>query len=262
VWNRVRWIPKPMRRALGASMLSFTSTQWSTLLRPVAPLFGITQVGEKVPKLADRMTSADDMYGLFLSLVTGWRNSAQVVLDAPEPISLLSDRTAWPALQHPVSQMMALDALTYLPDDILTKVDRASMSESLEARAPFLDHRVVAFALSLPMHMKIRAGTGKWLLRQVLYRYVPKSLVERPKMGFAVPIDTWLRGPLREWVEDLLEPSSLRKQGYLDSDAVQSVWRAHMNGASNGPRLWSVLMFQSWLIETSNSRKLRAPLAA
>jgi len=158
--------------------------------------------------------------------------------------------------------MMALDALTYLPDDILTKVDRASMSESLEARAPFLDHRVVAFALSLPMHMKIRAGTGKWLLRQVLYRYVPKSLVERPKMGFAVPIDTWLRGPLREWVEDLLEPSSLRQQGYLDSDAVQSVWRAHMNGASNGTRLWSVLMFQSWLTETSNSRNLRAPLAA
>ena len=144
--------------------------------------------------------------------------------------------------------MMALDGLTYLPDDILVKVDRAAMAVSLETRAPFLDRGVIEFAWSLPMHMKIRDGQGKWLLRRLLDRHVPRALVERPKMGFGIPLDAWLRGPLRDWAESLLAEDRLRREGYLNPEPVRAAWRAHLAGqASYGYRLWSVLMFQAWL---------------
>jgi asparagine synthase (glutamine-hydrolysing) len=144
--------------------------------------------------------------------------------------------------------MMYRDALGYLPDDILVKLDRASMAVSLETRVPFLDHRVFEFAASLPLRFKIRGGCRKWLLRQLLYRYVPQELIERPKMGFAVPIDEWLRGPLRGWAESLLNESRLRRAGLLDVAAVRSCWDAHQSGSRNFQhRLWVVLMFQAWL---------------
>jgi asparagine synthase (glutamine-hydrolysing) len=144
--------------------------------------------------------------------------------------------------------MMALDGLTYLPDDILVKVDRASMAVSLETRAPFLDRDVMALAWSLPMSMKLRDGRGKWILRRLLDRYVPRELVERPKMGFAIPLDAWLRGPLREWAEALLAGDRLRREGYFDPVPIRAAWTRHVRGeASLGYRLWSVLMFQAWL---------------
>jgi len=191
------------------------------------------------------MRSMDDLY---VSLVSEWPQAESMVAGGFMPPNLLDDRTRWPRLADPVARMMALDGLTYLPDDILVKVDRAAMAVSLETRAPFLDLDVIEFAWSLPMHMKIRNGQSKWLLRRLLDRYVPRELVERPKTGFSIPLDSWLRGPLKDWAENLLAEDRLRREGYLNPLPIRAAWRAHLAGqAAYGNRLWSVLMFQAWL---------------
>ena len=153
-----------------------------------------------------------------------------MVFGACEPATLLSGNGSGAQLPDFREQMMYMDTVTYLPDDILVKVDRASMAVSLESRVPLLDHRVVEFAWRVPLHMKFRNGDGKWLLRQVLYRYVPRELIERPKMGFGVPIGDWLRGPLRDWGEALLNEHSLRQEGYLDPAPIREKWHEHLSG--------------------------------
>ena len=143
---------------------------------------------------------------------------------------------------------MFADINLYMVDDILTKVDRASMSTSLESRVPLLDHRIVEFALKLPLHYKIKSGKSKYILRKVLEKYVPNELTKRPKMGFGVPIDSWLQGPIKEWAESLINPSKIKNQGYLNSDLIQKIWQEHLSGERNWQaKLWNVLIFQSWL---------------
>jgi asparagine synthase (glutamine-hydrolysing) len=144
--------------------------------------------------------------------------------------------------------MMYRDSMTYLPDDILCKVDRAAMATSLETRVPFLDHRVAELAWQLPLHMKIRGGQGKWALRQMLYKYVPREMIERPKAGFGIPVGHWLRGPLRAWAENLLDERRLESEGYFHTEPIRAKWIEHLSGRrDNTASLWAVLMFQSWL---------------
>ena len=185
---------------------------------------------------------------LYRGLVSHWENPSALVLGSTEPGTVLTDPACQPLGASDVERMMALDLLSYLPDDILCKVDRAAMGVSLETRVPFLDHRVVEFAWRLPLEYKLREGTSKWVLRQVLYKHVPKALIERPKMGFGVPIDAWLRGPLRDWAESLLDESRLRQEGYFNPAPIRRKWTEHLSGRRNWQyHLWNVLMFQAWL---------------
>jgi asparagine synthase (glutamine-hydrolysing) len=205
--------------------------------------------GDKAQKLADVLTLSSGQ-AFFLKLASQWQDPASVVIGAHEPSTLLTDPEAWPHTGSLAQWMMAMDAQTYLPDDILVKVDRAAMANSLETRVPMLDHRVVELAWRVPLQQKIRDGQGKWLLRQVLYRHVPRALVERPKMGFGIPLDHWLRGPLRDWAEALLDESRLRQEGYFQPAAIRRKWTEHLSGRRNWQHhLWTVLMFQAWLEE-------------
>jgi asparagine synthase (glutamine-hydrolysing) len=184
---------------------------------------------------------------MYLRIVSQWPFPNMLAMAGQEPITLLSDRSIERVIPDFTERMMFLDLVTYLPDDILVKVDRASMGVGLEARNPLLDHRVVEWAWRLPLSLKRRGGLNKWLLRRVLYRYVPPELVERPKAGFGVPIDSWLRGPLRQWAEELLDESKLRREGYLRPGPIRKAWRDHLNSYKDEQcRLWAVLMFQAW----------------
>ena len=248
VWDRFGWMPQLLRSSLGVCLKTLPGDMIDRLAGPLAKRFGIVQPGDKAHKLGHRLHDMRGIDDLYVSLLSEWSNADGMVLDEQMPPNLLDDRARWPNLADPVARMMALDGLTYLPDDILVKVDRAAMAVSLETRVPFLDRDVIEFAWSLPMHMKIRDGQGKWLLRQLLDRYVPRALVDRPKMGFGIPLDAWLRGPLRDWAENLLAEDRLRLEGYLNPVPVRAAWKAHLAGqASYGYRLWSVLMFQAWL---------------
>ena len=190
--------------------------------------FSIALAGEKLQKLGQRLQGVRDLDDFYLSLVSEWQALEDMVLFGQEPDTLLTDRGRWPQLERAEERMMYLDAMTYLPDDILCKVDRAAMGVSLETRVPFMDHRVVELAWRLPLHMKIRDGQGKWPLRQLLYKYVPRELIERPKQGFAIPLGEWLRGPLRDWAEHLLDPVRLSEQGYFRPEPIRKKWQEHL----------------------------------
>lgn len=251
IWRKISKIPMSLRRltASGASALSPDMLNFllGGFMRSLPGNLQVTHLSDKLHKLAE-IIAASTPEDIYLRLVSHWKKPSEIVIGASEPATVLTDHTAWPVLPDFEHRMMYLDAMSYMPDDILVKVDRAAMSVSLETRVPFLDHRVVEFAWQLPLSMKIRNGQGKWILRQVLYKYVPKALIERPKMGFGVPIDFWLRGPLRDWAENLLDESRLRHEGYLNPSPIRQKWMEHISSKRNWQYyIWDVLMFQAWL---------------
>jgi asparagine synthase (glutamine-hydrolysing) len=221
------------------------------VFRVLAPLIpaGARDRSDRVHKLA-RALGAPSAAALYVQLASQWQDPTTVVLGATEPPTVLTDETQWPDLAEFIEHMMLVDTVTYLPDDILAKVDRATMGVSLEGRLPFLDHRVIDFAWRLPLSWKVRGTEGKWLLRQVLYRYVPQALIERPKMGFGVPIGAWLRGPLSEWANELLDERRLRADGLLDPSLIGVKWREHLSGVQDQQYLlWPILMLHAWMDE-------------
>jgi asparagine synthase (glutamine-hydrolysing) len=245
VWNKVAVLPRPLRQLAAGVITAVPPGAWDK----VGGLLSMSRLGDKLHKgagLLGNRTVAD----LYRGMVSHWTDPASVVLGASEQGTVLTGAAPdLPGLGD-VERMMALDMLSYLPDDILTKVDRAAMGVSLETRVPMLDHRVVEFAWALPLSYKLRDGVTKWPLRQVLYRHVPRELIERPKMGFGVPIDHWLRGPLREWAETLLAEPRLRSEGFFDPAPIRQKWVEHLSGQRNWQyHLWDVLMFQAWLEE-------------
>jgi asparagine synthase (glutamine-hydrolysing) len=247
IWSRAKHLPVSVRRATAAAMERTPAGVIDRVYAAVQPAlpssWRFRLPGDKLHKLAGVLNAADpmDLYG---RLTSAWQDPQSIVINP-------SGRSG---NGHPGylpdgfrERMMYRDLLTYLPDDILVKVDRASMAVALEVRAPLLDHRLVEWAWKLPPSLRVRNGEGKWLLRQLLYRYVPRDLVDRPKMGFGVPLDDWLRGPLRDWAEDLLSPEALEAGGLLRGAPIRRVWRHHLGGHRNEhTRLWPILMFQAW----------------
>jgi asparagine synthase (glutamine-hydrolysing) len=250
LWRKLSRFPVGIRAVVVSAIRAISPSAWNRILSPIRALapsrYRMTLVGDKLHKGAG-VLAARRIDELYLGLLTHW-NPAELVLDAREPATVLNGGAPTLAGLDDVQRMMALDAMTYLPDDILVKVDRAAMAVSLETRVPFLDHRVIELAWRIPQAMKLRDGAGKWILRQVLYRHVPKELIERPKMGFGVPIDHWLRGPLREWAEDLLAEDRLKREGFFVPAPIRQKWKEHLSGVRNWQYLiWDVLMFQAWL---------------
>ncbi|MDZ4753820.1 MAG: asparagine synthase (glutamine-hydrolyzing) [Phycisphaerae bacterium] len=249
LWNRLRHLPQPMRR-VAASMLQALpapamNQTLGPLMRALPASLRMNTLGDRAHKLAGLLTSRDP-WELFHRLTSIVQSPRALLLDSHEPRTPLSDPSWLADVPDLETRMMQADMVSYLVDDILVKVDRASMAASLEAREPLLDHRLVEFALSLPTSMKIRNGTTKWLLREVLHRRVPRELFDRPKQGFSIPLDRWLVGPLRPWAEELLSERRLREEGFFRPDAVRRLWDAQLRGGRMQHQLWTVLMFQAW----------------
>lgn len=243
LWNKASRVPFALRQLMAKGVERVPGETWDRLLSGV----NARLVGYKVHKVANAMVGARTFDDFYRHLISEWRTpdlvlgqSGAIAHDDHDLISTL-------ACNDPTAQMMFADAMLYLPNDILCKVDRAAMAISLETRAPFLDHRVAEIGWRLPMHMRIRGRTGKWALREILYRHVPRTLIERPKIGFGVPIDAWLRGPLRDWAETLLDDRRIRAEGYFNPELVRAAWTTHLKGGRNMmQRLWPILMFQAW----------------
>jgi asparagine synthase (glutamine-hydrolysing) len=247
-----RRLPHAVRAGLAAAIHSVSPGTWDRLFRALPEKVRPRLAGEKMHKLAVVLPkSRADFYE---SLAAQGDGAEAVVLGTDKERARLDDAGPPDAFADDIAWMQYRDTKRYLPDDILTKVDRASMAVSLEVRVPFLDHRLVEFAWRLPLRFKVRGGAGKWILRQIAYKYVPSNLLERPKMGFAVPIDEWLRVPLKEWAGDLLSPQALGRGGMLDPALIARKWREHQSGERNCQYfLWNVLMFQAWNLSIKSS---------
>lgn len=250
IWARVGSLPDSLRRAAGRLADLVPSSLLASGMRTIGRAGDAAQLSNRLGRVARSLQCAQDVDEFYFGIVSEWPEGLVKkgsVAEAAAAIPLF-DPTPEHGMNEPAQRMIYRDSISYLPDDILCKVDRAAMAVSLETRVPFLDPAVVELAWRLPLNMKIRDGSGKWALRQFLYKHVPRELIERPKAGFAVPIGVWLRGPLREWAEALLDPERIDREGYLESAPIRTVWKEHLSGRRDWtPRLWTVLMFQAWL---------------
>jgi asparagine synthase (glutamine-hydrolysing) len=240
-------MPHWMRNGLSSGLRAATPSA----LDRVFDHAGVMRAGEKLHKLGHALRGTRSVDDLYRNLVMQWEDITALVRGEQEASRALPG-LPYEAAEDARERMMFWDTLTYLPDDILCKVDRAAMAVSLETRVPFLDHRIAELAWRMPVAMKVRRGESKWVLRQLLYRRVPRELIERPKAGFALPIGEWLRGPLRHWAEDLLDEQRLEREGFLNPAPVREAWHQHVSGRYDWTsRLWTVLMFQAWLEKNS-----------
>jgi asparagine synthase (glutamine-hydrolysing) len=248
LWDKIAGIPRPLRVVAAKALTMVPAGAWTRLGDTAGGLLPRTirlkRLGDKVHKGADMLCS-DSLDSLYDDMLSLWRDP-DLVIGAPQRHSSQFAGAELLGELGGVERMMACDMLGYLTNDILVKVDRAAMAVSLETRVPLLDPELVEFAWRVPLDMKIRGGTTKWLLRKVLYRHVPEKLIDRPKMGFGIPLDSWLRGPLREWAEALLDEQKLSEQGLFSAGQIRSTWDAHLRGYNNQSKLWTILMFQSW----------------
>jgi asparagine synthase (glutamine-hydrolysing) len=266
IWKFIKPFPGSVRN-LAASMLEAVPPgRVDAAFRRLRPLLPKSihhgAPGDKVHKLA-QLLSLDSPRALYYRALSHWQNPSDIVLNSNEPGTVRECIAQMPKNASIETVMMLTDLLQYLPDDILTKVDRASMAVSLEARVPLLDHRVVEFAWKLPLGLKIRNGEKKWILRQILYKYIPARYLNRPKMGFGVPLDQWLRGPLRDWAETLLSEHVLVSQGLLDVHSIRTKWREHLSGDRNWQYLlWDVLVFQEWFSQNGSLRNAGAEISS
>jgi len=248
-WKHIQRIPFSLRNLAGKTLRVIKPSTIDNVFKFLGKYRVVpANMGEKVEKLTSYLENVKTSDDLYYSFVSNSINPLDVVLNAKEPATWLTKTFGKAVSKDTKTNMMYLDAMTYLPDDILVKVDRAAMANSLETRVPFLDHRIIGLAFSLPMKMKLRNKTTKWILRQVLYKYVPKELIERPKAGFSIPVGEWIKGPLREWAEELINKERLDNEGYFDSEYIHAKWQEHLTGKRNWTDfLWAVLMFQLWL---------------
>lgn len=262
IWARDTWrwlglCPPPLRRALSSAVRSASPGAWDRLLRPIScalpRALRYARPGDRLHKFAE-LLEVDGSRELYQRFQSHWMEPSSVVVGSEEPGTRLTQAHSPRDLEQFTEQMSILDFQTYLPDDILVKVDRAAMAVSLEGRMPLLDHRIIEFAAALPIEFKLRGRKGKLVLRKVLDSYVPRALIDRPKTGFGLPIDSWLRGPLREWAEELLSPAKLSRYGLLRPEPVRALWDDHMRGTRSWHyHLWDVLMLQAWLEENERS---------
>ncbi|MCC6274528.1 MAG: asparagine synthase (glutamine-hydrolyzing) [Leptospiraceae bacterium] len=254
IWAKLSWMPYSIRKIIGSTVLSVPPSGWDKIGNIAKQMHlsnkNFKQIGDKAHKLAARLQGVQNLDGLYLSLISEWREPSELVIGSNEVRSIFDDPYPNEGMDSHELKMMYKDSITYLPDDILCKVDRAAMGISLETRVPFLDHRLAEFAWQLPLNMKIRNGQGKWALRQVLYKHVPKELIERPKAGFGIPVGEWIKVSLKEWAEDLLSEETLKKEGFFELKPILQKWKEHKSGSHNWTHsLWSVLMFEAWLRE-------------
>jgi asparagine synthase (glutamine-hydrolysing) len=250
-WQRLRWAPLALRRILARGVGAVRPAIWSRLLAPFGDLLPgplrVANTGDRLHKAIDVLTG-DSPEALFLRLSSHWTSPSTAVIGATEPATALTDPTRRARTPGITEAMMYVDSVLYLPDNILVKLDRASMGVSLEARVPLLDHRIFEFAWTLPTRWKVRGRVGKRPLRRIVGKHVPPALLDRPKMGFGVPLEEWLRGPLKDWAEALIARERLVREGFLHADPVHTKWVEHQSGRRNWSYcLWNILMFQAWL---------------
>jgi len=251
IWRKIEWIPFSVRKFSGRAIRIIPASAYESIFHYASKFFALpSNMSDKLGKFSQRLENVNSIRALYYSLVSEVSDPERIVIGSREPGSWLKEDGLKVRFPDPKLQMMYLDGMTYLPDDILVKVDRAAMFNSLETRVPFLDHRIIDLAWSMPLSMKIRDGETKWILRQVLYKHVPKELIERPKMGFGIPVGDWMRDSLRDWAEGLLDRSRLKQEGFFDAEFIRLRWQEHLAGKRNWQSfLWTVLMFQLWLEE-------------